>query len=143
MFVGSFEHSLDEKGRLVLPSTYRHRLAEGGILAPWDRCLALWTPDEFERVAQVIKDKIAEGEEDEDVVQDVFRVFLADAWHVQPDSAGRVVIPADHRSQVGLRREAVVNGRLDHIEIWDRETWSAVQGTARGNVARVVKSMRL
>lgn len=143
MFVGSFEHALDEKGRLVLPSAFRGKLADGGVLVPWDRCLALWTPDEFEKAAQVIKTKIAEEAETEEDVQDVFRVFLADASHVAPDSQGRIVVPGEQRAFAGLTREAVVNGGFDHVEIWDRRAWDEVRSPARGNVARVIKGMRL
>jgi MraZ protein len=142
VFVGTFEHSLDEKGRLVMPSAFRHRLADGGVLAPWDRCLALWTTEEFEKVAQIFKEKVAVDAADDDAA-DALRSFLADASHVKPDNAGRIGISPSHRESAGLTREAVVVGGLNHIEIWDRGTWEDLQTTSRSNVARVVKAMRL
>ena len=47
MFVGTFEHSLDDKGRLVLPSVFRGRLSDGAFLTPYESCLALWPEEEF------------------------------------------------------------------------------------------------
>ena len=143
MFVGTFEHSLDDKGRIVLPAQYRVALAEGGVLVPWDRYLGLWTPEAFEAVAQVIKTHFTEEEEDIDVVEDLFRVFLARSAHVRPDTAGRIVLPVDHREQIGLDRDAVVTGRLDHVEIWDRAAWRSVYTDAQPNLARALKAVRV
>jgi len=143
VFVGSFEHTLDEKGRLVLPAQYRAALAEGGVLVPWERYLGLWTPEAFETVAQVIKTHFAEEEEDLDVVEDLFRVFLARSAHVRPDTAGRIVLPVEHRTQIGLDRDAVVTGRLDHIEVWERAAWRSVFADAQPNLARAMKAVRV
>jgi MraZ protein len=139
VFVGSFEHSLDEKGRLVLPSTYRHRLAEGGVLAPWDRCLALWTPDQFDRVAEMIKTRIADGHGD----MDVLRVLFAAAHTVNPDSQGRFVVPEEHRAHAGLSRDAMVIGQFDRIEIWDRGRFGELQERKAPELAAVVRELRI
>ena len=143
MFVGSFEHSLDEKGRVVLPSQYRVALAEGGVLVPWERYLGLWTPEGFETMAEVIKTHFTEEEEDLDVVEDLFRVFLARSTHVRPDTAGRILLPVEARAQIGLDRDAVVTGRLDHIEIWDRAAWRSVFADAQPNLTRALKAVRV
>ena len=52
MFVGTFEHSLDDKGRVVLPSTFRDQLTVKGYLSQWDKCLGLWTEEGFDDVAR-------------------------------------------------------------------------------------------
>jgi len=62
VFVGTFEHSLDEKGRLVLPSVFRHHLAERGFLSQWDECLGLWTPEGFAAVAERLTARVRAGE---------------------------------------------------------------------------------
>ena len=122
MFVGTFEHSLDEKGRVVLPSVFRGRLAEGGVVTKLDNCLAVWTAEEFEKVATAMVDKVRSGEADRDVV----RTFSADAHQATPDGQGRIMLPPRLREFAGLQREVVVNGALDHLEIWDTERWAAV-----------------
>ncbi|HSL57046.1 MAG TPA: division/cell wall cluster transcriptional repressor MraZ [Acidimicrobiales bacterium] len=134
MFVGTFEHSLDDKGRVVLPSTFRSHLAARGFLSKLDGCLGLWTPEEFEKVAELIRDRVREGR----VAPDALRVFAADAAEVKPDSQGRISIPQRLRDFAGLERELIVNGRLDRIEIWDVDRWNRVADTADQNLAAAV-----
>ena len=139
MFVGRFEHSLDGKGRLVLPAAFRADLRGGGVLAPWGRCLALWTPDQFNEVAQAMRLRVTES----DVDMDVMRLFLADARGVEPDGQGRFVVPEEHRNYAGLVRDTVVTGQLDRIEIWDRSSFNSVREAKSGRLAEVISDLRL
>ncbi|MFP4511896.1 MAG: division/cell wall cluster transcriptional repressor MraZ [Acidimicrobiales bacterium] len=139
MFLGTFEHSLDDKGRVVLPSTFRSALAEGGVLAKLDDCIGLWTPEEFEKVASLLQDKVREGQ----VSQDALRVFAADAATVRPDSQGRISIPPRLREHSGLDRELIINGRLDRIELWSVERWSGVSTDADSKLASAVSVIGL
>jgi MraZ protein len=139
VFVGRFEHSLDDKGRLVLPSAFRPALKGGGVLAPWDRCLALWAPEPFNEVAQMIKARISDGAGD----MDVMRLFFAEARTVQPDGQGRFVIPEEHRSYAGLARDTVVSGQFDRIEIWDRSRFTDVRAEKSSQLTDVIQGLRL
>jgi MraZ protein len=139
VFVGRFEHSLDGKGRLVLPAAFRADLRAGGVLAPWDRCLALWTPDQFGEVAKAMKQKVSESDQD----MDVMRLFLAEARAVEPDGQGRFVIPEEHRLHAGLVRDTVVSGQLDRIEIWDRSRFQGVRDGQAGLLAQAIRDLRL
>jgi MraZ protein len=139
MFLGTFEHSLDEKGRVVLPSTFRSALSEGGVLAKLDGCIGLWTPEEFEKVASLMQEKVRAGE----VGQDALRVFAADAATVRPDSQGRVSIPQRLREHSGLERDLVITGRLDRIELWSVQRWAAVSADADSKLASAVSVLGL
>ena len=139
MFLGTFEHSLDDKGRVVLPSAFRSALAEGGVLAKLDDCIGLWTPEEFEKVAALLQEKVREGQ----VSQDALRVFAADAATVRPDSQGRISLPPRLREHSGLERELIINGRLDRIEIWSTERWSGVSTNADSKLASAVSVIGL
>ena len=139
MFFGTFEHSLDEKGRMVLPSAFRADLADGGVVAPWDRCLGLWTPGEFDKVAQIVKGRIATGEAE----QDAMRVLFADARAIKPDAQGRIFILQEHRDRTGLGRDTVVLGQFDHVEIWDKDTWREVHGHTTPTLNRVIANLRI
>lgn len=139
MFVGRFEHSLDGKGRLVLPSAFREELAGGAVLAPWDRCLALWTAAEFHAVASNIKERIAEGRGDSDVM----RLFFAAAYNVKPDSQGRFVVPEEHRTHAALGRDVVVAGQFDRVELWDRERFVDVENRKGTELTDVIRGLRL
>ena len=86
MFVGTFEHSLDDKGRVVLPTTFRSRLAEGGFLTPYEHCLALWTPKEFEEFVDRLRQKVRNQE----AAPSALRALLANAAEIKPDGQGRI-----------------------------------------------------
>ena len=126
MFIGKHDRSLDDKGRLVLPSGYRRAFedAGGGVLAPWDRCLGLWTRDHFEVVMNKLLDKVSAEEADDDVV----RLFAGAAADVQLDAQGRFVLPEDQRRHAAIGRDVKVLGQHNRIEIWDAERFSSVEG---------------
>lgn len=139
MFLGTFEHSLDDKGRVILPSAFRSDLAEGGVLAKLDDCLGLWTPEEFQKVASLLQDKVREGQ----MSPDALRVFAADAATVRPDSQGRISIPPRLREHSSLDRELVITGRLDRVEIWSVERWAFVTTDADSKLASAVSAIGL
>ena len=101
VFVGTFEHSLDDKGRVVLPSTFRSHLADKGFISQLDDCLGLWTEDGFTEVATLLTQKVRDGL----APQDAIRAFSSAAAEVRPDTQGRVTDPAApaHRSRFGRR----------------------------------------
>lgn len=139
MFVGTFEHSLDEKGRVVLPSTFRDHMAVKGFLSQFDRCLGLWTEEGFADVARRLTDKIRDGL----APQDAMRAFAANAHEVRPDSQGRITIPQRLREFAGLEREAVVIGAIDRIEIWDAARWADQSAQADQSLTQAVTALGL
>jgi MraZ protein len=139
VFLGTFEHSLDDKGRVVMPSAFRSDLADGGVLAKLDDCIGLWTPEEFEKVATLLQEKVREGQ----VSQDALRVFAADAATVRPDSQGRISLPPRLREHSALERELIITGRLDRIEIWSVERWAGVTTNADSKLASAVSAIGL
>jgi MraZ protein len=139
VFVGTFEHSLDDKGRVVLPSTFRAQLVEKGFLSQWDRCLGLWTEEGFADVARRLTEKIREGL----APQEAMRSFAANAHEVRPDSQGRITIPQRLREFAHLERDAVVIGAIDRIEIWDAARWSDQSGIADDHLVQAVTALGL
>lgn len=119
-FVGEFEHSLDDKGRLVLPSAFRAPFAEGAVLTPRsDRCLGIMTAERFEEEAEQVRRTAPEGKRGRMKV----RVFYSNAIHVTPDKAGRIVVPARLRDYANLTDDCLVIGVGDVVELWDRGTF--------------------
>jgi MraZ protein len=139
LFVGTFEHSLDDKGRVVLPATFRSHLADSGVLTQFDACLALWTNDGFTSVAQRLTDKIRETQ----APQEAIRAFAANAHEVRPDSQGRITIPQRLRDFAGLDRDVVVIGAIERIEIWDAARWQEVSSTADASLSEAVRVLGL
>ena len=121
MFLGEYQHSLDVKGRVILPARFREQLADGAVLtSEVDGCLAVWTPAEFQvRAAEMneLRRRGAAG-------RDVARVFFAGAVDATPDRQGRVAIPQHLREFAGLERDVIINGSFDHLEVWSAERWS-------------------
>ncbi|MFM2105075.1 MAG: protein MraZ protein [Chloroflexota bacterium] len=120
MFTGEYRHSVDEKGRIAIPSRFRARLDDGAFVARWiDTCLAVFPRDEWDRLAE----KVA-GLPLADAGSRTFQRFVfAGAFEVELDRQGRIVLPASLRSFAGLAGEAVVVGSRDHAEIWAPAAW--------------------
>lgn len=126
MFVGTFEHSLDGKGRVVLPVAFRHQLADRGFVSQYQGCLGLWTEEGFNDVAARLTAKVREGL----APQDAVRAFAADATEVRPDAQGRIFLPQRLRDYAGLARDVVIIGAVDRVEIWEAERWARLRSDA-------------
>jgi MraZ protein len=126
MFLGEFFHSLDPKGRLILPARFRELLTQAYVTSQMDGCLALWTPAEFRARAEEMRE-LGKGSPRE---RNMARVFFAGAQEANPDRQGRIAIPPNLRTYAGLNeeRQVVVTGAWDHVEIWDVEAWERTRG---------------
>jgi MraZ protein len=115
-----FEHTIDGKGRLVLPAPYRAAFAEGGFLSFLGRYAALFVPDEWERYRNRLE---RSGEFD----RELFQYVLSFVTPFQPDSQNRIGIPPRLRQRVGLDREVTIVGSGSHAAIYPREAWSDLE----------------
>jgi len=121
MFLGEYQHSLDAKGRVILPARYRDQLADGAFVTKGrGGCLSVFTPEEFEQVANQVRDQSKRGATELNAA----RSFFSGAQEVKPDRQGRVALPQNLREYAGLSRDVVVAGVFSRVEIWDRERWS-------------------
>lgn len=122
-FVGEFDHSLDEKGRVILPAKFRDRLEHGGYLTKvLDGCLAIYTPDEFKIRATEMLDIARRGQDERNIA----RTFSAGTAEVLPDRQGRIAIPLTLREFARFERDLKIIGAINRIEIWNRDHWNAV-----------------
>ncbi|MDH3752781.1 MAG: cell division/cell wall cluster transcriptional repressor MraZ [Acidimicrobiia bacterium] len=133
MFVGTHERSLDEKGRMALPVSFRSQLGERGYLVDLDGCLGIYAEDGFRDTVDRLSDRVRTG----DASQDSLRVFSASVHDLKVDSQGRVVLPAPHRAKVAIDREVVVIGAINRIEIYQPTTWDQIQASSDGDDRRV------
>lgn len=134
MFTGEFQHTLDAKGRVILPARYRDRLSGGLVLAPGqDRCIDVYPMSVFERRVEHLRALPREDGRTRAYV----RVFLAGAHQETPDGQGRVVVPQRLRDYAGLERELTIAGMDERIEIWDRATWEDYRAQAEQQFADV------
>ena len=132
MFFGEYEHSLDAKGRVILPAKFRERLEGGGFITKvLDGCLAVYTADEFERVASDRQEKARRGQMERNVV----RAFAASTSPIDPDRQGRIAIPANLRDFAGLVEKVSINGAINRIEIWDAARWADISRQGEQSLA--------
>jgi MraZ protein len=118
MFLGEHQHSLDAKGRVILPARFREQLEGGAVMAKaLDGCLAVYPLAEFEQVAERARDAARGGK----AGRHAARTFFTSAVDFIPDKQGRVAVPANLREFAGLTRDVVVAGMYHRIEIWDAD----------------------
>ncbi len=131
-FVGTFEHTLDAKGRLVLPAKIRGHLDGIAYLAPQgSNSIALWSPEEFEDMVGRITRKVRKGKTSRAVLLGT----TANSEEVTIDKQGRVLIPERLRAFASLDRDVVLAGVADHVEIWNATEWSKQEAAINSQTA--------
>lgn len=119
MFMGEYTHTLDPKGRMILPAKFRDELGERFILTMGlDGCLFAYPTGEWEQFVENLK-KLP-GSKDARQLQ---RHFMAGAAEVEVDKQGRFLIPSKLREQAGLTKDVVFVGVVSKIELWSKEHW--------------------
>ena len=122
MFMGEYEHQLDTKGRMIVPSKFRYDLNERFIITRGrDKCLFGYTLEEW----QLIEEKMKTLPMTKKDARKFMRMFFSGAVEVELDKQGRINIPQNLRQYANLSKECTVIGVSNRIEIWDRETWSS------------------
>lgn len=121
MFIGTFEHSIDDKGRIAIPARFRGDLAEGMFVTRGiDRCLMVLTTEHWQRLV----DGMASLPMLQNDARRLQRHFFSGAAQLQPDRLGRVLIPQFLREYAQLRSDVAVVGVMNRVEIWDRKAWN-------------------
>ena len=121
MFLGQFQHNLDEKGRLMIPARYRELLAAGAFITQgFDRCLMVMTDAYF---AQVY-DRINSMNLADPTARLLRRLILSNAYAVEVDKVGRILVPGNLRQVIALDGEAIVAGQGDYFEVWNPADWN-------------------
>ena len=119
MLMGKFTHNLDAKNRLFIPSKHRDQLGESFVITRnIDKCLSVFSMDEWEKYT----DKLEQLPSTQ--AREIARFIYSNAADVQPDSQGRVLIPAELLAYAGISKSAVVVGCGRRAEIWAEEIWN-------------------
>ncbi len=120
MFMGEYNHSIDTKGRVIVPSKFREKLGDEFVVTQGlDGCLfvfpdAEWQKFEEKLTALPVADKNA---------RKFTRFFLAGAANVEVDKQGRILLPSVLRNFAGLEKDVVLVGVASRVEIWSRSRW--------------------
>ncbi len=119
-FIGSYTHAIDHKGRVSIPSRFRRALSGEDndafiMLRGLERCVALYPLEEWHHM----EERLRSGSFGDATHRRFKRTMLQHATHGELDAQGRVALPPGLLAHASLSKDAVVNGVLDHIEIWD------------------------
>jgi MraZ protein len=130
VFSGSVEHSLDDKGRLVVPARYRERLGAGFFLtiAPADPCLALYPAATWAELCA----KLEAAPKKDANYRSFVRFLFAHTDELSCDAQGRLMIPAALRSYANIEKDVVSIGSYKRVEIWARERYEREKPDAAG-----------
>ena len=121
MFLGQFQHNLDDKGRLMIPARYRELLAAGAFVTQgFDKCLMVMTDVYFKQVY----DRITGMNPTDPTARMLRRLILSNAYPVEVDKVGRVLVPQNLRQFLGIESgELTVAGQGDYFEVWTPAEW--------------------
>jgi MraZ protein len=122
--LGEYEVSLDAKGRLMLPAGYKKQLAENEQLRfvlnrGFDKCLTLYTEKQWEKVAAIF-DRINDFNEKGRKLK---RIFLNGATFLEPDNAGRILLPKNMIEFAGMDKSVTFSAQINKVELWDAATY--------------------
>jgi MraZ protein len=120
MFMGEYSHTIDPKGRLIVPAKFREQLGSEFVLTKGlDGCLYGYSYEEWHKFEEHFQNLGSMTGN----VRKLTRFFFASACNLEIDKQGRVLIPANLREFAGLTKDVVLAGNLTRIEVWDKQKW--------------------
>ena len=120
MFLGRYQHSIDDKGRLMVPARFRELLEGGAYLTQgFEKCLMVMTEAHFKQVYELITSMSLT----DPTARLLRRLIFSNAYQVEVDKVGRILVPGNLRQFAGLETDAVVAGQGEYFEVWTPAEW--------------------
>ena len=138
MFFGSFAHTLDEKGRLMIPRKMREELGfKVYIMKGFDGALSLYNEDRYQKLVNDAE-KLSFNQHK---VRDYLRLQFASTYEMDVDKLGRVQIPTALLAKYGISREVIVLGIGDHIEVWDANKYREYEDSIKDEYENIAEEI--
>lgn len=138
MFIGEYQHNLDDKGRLAIPVKFREQLKTGAVATKGlDNCLFLYPKESWNKIAT----KLANLPFSQSKARALARHMLAGAMDVEFDNQGRITLPEYLRNFSGLKKKAIIAGLYDRLEIWDETAWDKFKAGAEKDSAQIAEAL--
>ena len=138
MFMGEYNHTIDAKGRLIVPAKFREILGDNFIVTKGlDGCLFVYPNDEWTRFEEKLKSLPLTNKN----ARQFTRFFLAGAAACEVDKQGRILLPQVLREFASLEKDVVLVGVASRIEIWSRDRWDESMNTYDGDMDEVAENM--
>lgn len=140
MFLGEYQHTLDPKGRLILPSAFRDDLRDGLVMTVGlDNCLTVHPRSDWDRVLESLR-----ALRTTDRRERMFTRMMTSSAHAEdPDRQGRITIPARLRDYASLSKDVTVVGADSRLELWDSPRWEEYRQSAMEDFANTEQSFDL
>jgi MraZ protein len=138
MFKGEYNHTIDTKGRVIIPAKFRDKLGEAFVITKGlDGCLYGYANEDW----QVFEDKLSSLSITNKDSRQFTRFFLAGAADCEVDKQGRILIPSVLREFAGLEKDVVLVGVSRRIEIWNKEKWSEITAQYDDNMDEIAANL--
>lgn len=141
MFMSEYNHTIDTKGRLIVPSKFRDQLGDEFVVTKgMDGCLFVYANEDWNAFEQKLTSLPLINKE----ARKFARFFLAGAAQVEVDKQGRILLPSNLRDFAGLEKDVVLVGVGSRIEIWSRENWENMDADSNmDDIAATMESLGL
>lgn len=138
MLIGQYEHTIDSKKRLALPAKFRGELGDKVIVTKGvEKCLVVYTEKEF----KIMSDKLSNLTISQSEARSFTRIMLAGAMEINLDKLGRILVPDYLKKYASLKKEVVICGLSNRLEIWDSDEWSDYTKKAEKGVDQIVSKL--
>lgn len=138
MFTGEYQHTLDGKGRVIIPSRLRDGLGDSFVITRGlDQCLFVYPSSEWVRLEQKMK-QLPFTKKDSRAFT---RLFFSGAMEVEADKQGRVLIPQNLREYAGIEKDVMFIGVSNRVEVWSEDAWRNYFGEANDNYEELAEKL--
>jgi len=140
MFIGEFQHTLDDKGRVIIPSRLREGLGERFVLTRGiEPCVAVYPLDEWNRT----EEKLINNPMTRKDLRALNRIMFSGAMEVDLDKQSRALIPQYLREHAQIDKNVMILGVGDRVEIWNEDTWRKYYEEVSDNLSEMLENLEL
>ena len=138
MFIGEYSHTIDEKQRLAIPSKFRKELGKNAVITRGlDNCLFAFPEKEWSVLAQKLGNlPLGQGD-----ARGFIRLMLAGAMDVSLDSLGRILVPDYLKEYASLKKQVIVTGVFNRLEVWDETLWKRYKGRSEKEIGNMAERL--
>lgn len=138
MFIGEYHHTIDDKGRIIIPSKFREELGDSFIITRGiENCLFVYSLDNF----KAITNKLMSLPFTRKDARNFNRFFMSGATSVELDKQGRVNVATPLIGYAHLKKECVIIGTGDRLEIWSQEDWNSFFDSSKDNMSDIAENL--
>ena len=138
MFIGEYNHTLDDKGRLAIPAKFRAILKKGAVVTKGlDNCLFLYTKEQWGKIAA----RFAALQISQAKSRAFARHLLAGAMDLEFDNQGRITLPEYLRQFSSLKKKVIITGLYNHLEIWNELAWNKYKTETEKNSNAIAEEL--